>query len=119
MNEELLDLLVVEYLTQRVIFFIERFGYHNLDIVESSDGAINYLDENLYDYIFIGGELGEKDDSGVNVAKYLVDHQGNPNMFANIIIHSWCVAAASKMIKLLPHAHYLPFNEKQLSTLQI
>jgi len=116
---DLLDLLIVEYLTQRVIFFIERFGYHHLDIVESADGAKNYVDDNLYDYIFLGGDLGDENGSGTDVAEYLTSNQGNPNLFTNIIIHSWCVSEASKMVKLLPHAKYLPYNERQLSTLSI
>ena len=116
---EMLDLLIVEYLTQRVIFFIERFGHHHLDIIESSDGAINYLDDNLYNYIFLGGELGDENGSGVEVAKYLVDNGGNPNTFADIIIHCWNVSEANQMVRLLPHATYLPYNEKQLSVLEI
>ena len=117
---DLLDLLIVEYLTQRVIFFIERFGYHHLDIIESAAGAIDYLNDNLYDYIFLGGELGDEENgSGVDVAQYLADNEGNPNLFANIVIHSWNVAEASKMVTLIPHAHYLPYNEKQLSVLNI
>ena len=85
-DDNVLDLLIVEYLTQRVLFFIERFGHHHLDIIESSDGAIDYLDDNLYNYIFLGGDLGEDNGSGVDVAEYLVDNERNPNTFANIII---------------------------------
>jgi len=116
---ELQDILVVEYLTQRVIFFIERFGYHNLDIIETSRGGISYLKDNLYDYIFLGGKLGKEGDSGCEVAYFLNDEQGNPNVMANIIIHSWNLMEVDKMIQLLPQAKYLPFNEKQLSALSI
>lgn len=116
---ELQDILVVEYLTQRVIFFIERFGYHNLNIIETSKGGISYLKDNLYDYIFLGGELGKEGGSGCDVAYFLNDDQGNPNVESHIIIHSWNLMEVDKMIQLLPQAKYLPFNEKQLSTLSI
>ena len=115
----LLDLLIIEHLTQRVVFFIERFGYHNLDIIETADGGIEYIKENLYDYIFLGGDLGKHAGSGCDIASYLDDHKSNPNTAANIIIHSWNLMAADKMISLLPQAKYLPFNEKQFSTLEI
>ncbi len=116
---EPLDLLVVEHLTPRVIFFIERFGYHNLDIIETSKGGIDYLKENLYDYIFLGGNLGKDGGSGCDIAYYLDDEKSNPNTASVIIIHSWDLMAADKMIHLLPQAKYLPFDEKQLSTLSI
>jgi len=116
---ELLDLLIVEHLTQRVIFFIERFGYHHLDIIENVNDAISYLNDNLYDYIFLGGDLGKESGSCVDVAKYLVYNEANPNLLTNIIIHSWSVADANQMVRLLPHAQYLPYNEKQLSVLEI
>jgi len=115
----LLDLLVVEYITQRIIFFIERFGYHNLNIIETSEGGIEYLKENLYDYIFLGGELGKNAGSGCDIAYYLDDEKSNPNTASNIIIHSWNLMEVDKMIQLLPQAKYLPFSEKQLSTLVI
>lgn len=116
---ELLDLLVVEYLTQRVIFFIERFGYHNLNIIETSKGGIEYLKENLYDYIFLGGELGEDHGSGSDIAYYLDEEKSNPNTASKIIIHSWNLMEVDKMIHLLPQAKYVPFDEKKLSTLAI
>lgn len=115
----LLDILIVEYLTQRIIFFIERFGYHNLNIIETSEGGIDYLKENLYDYIFLGGELGKEAGSGCDIAFYLDDDKSNPNTDANIIIHSWDLMKVDKMIQLLSQAKYLPFSEKQLSSLEI
>jgi len=115
----MLDLLVVEHLTQRIIFFIERFGYHNLNIIETSKGGISYLKENLYDYIFLGGELGDEGGSGCEIAEYLNEEQGNPNTESNIIIHSWNLMVADKMMHLLPQAAYLPFDEKRLSVLAI
>ena len=113
------DILIVEYLTKRIVFFIERFGYHHLDIIETAKGGISYLKNNLYDYIFLGGELGEDGGSGCDVATYLNNNQHNPNLESTIIIHSWNLLEVDRMIQLLPQAKYLPFNEKQLSALSI
>jgi hypothetical protein len=115
----MLDILVVEHLTKRIVFFIERFGYHHLDLIETSEGGISYLEKNLYDYIFLGGELGKEAGSGCDIARYLDDNKSNPNTAATIIIHSWNLMVVDKMISLLPQADYLPFSEKQLSTLAI
>ena len=84
----ILDILIVEHLTNRVMFFIERFGYHNLSIIETAKGGISYIREDLYDYIFLGGYLGGNNGSGGDVASYLHEEQSNSNNESNIIIHS-------------------------------
>ena len=112
---DILDILIVEHLTNRVIFFIERFGYHHLDIIENSKDAIIYLVNNLYDYIFLGGELGKNDGYGFDIASFLAENSGNPNCNSELIIHTWNIVEADMMIKLLPQAKYLPFDESQYS----
>ncbi len=116
---EKLDVLVVEYITPRVLFFIERFGHHKLDIADNIKLAIDYLENEIYDYVFIGGELGQGNGSGVDVAEFLVNNPANPNNYANIIIHSWNPVEALQMVNLLPKAKYEPFSEKTLSVLDI
>lgn len=111
------NILVVDYLTERVIFFIERFGHQNLDITENSNDAVRYMIDNFYDYLFLGGELGQYGGDCCDVAEFLVHHKDNPNYDSIIIIHSWDIASAGKMIKLLPEAKYFPFSESRFSTL--
>jgi len=111
----ILDILIVEYLTNRIIFFIERFGYHHLDIIENSKDAVIYLNDSLYDYIFLGGELGKDAGCGSDIAFFLAANSENPNYGAELIIHTWDILEAGAMIKLLPQAKYLPFNESQYS----
>lgn len=111
------NILVVDYLTDRVVFFIERFGHQNLDITESSSDAVRYIIENLYDYLFLGGELGKYGGTCVDVASFLNYHTENPNHHSHIVIHSLDIMSAGEMIKLLPEAEYIPFNESQFSTL--
>jgi len=111
------NILVVDYITDRVIFFIERFGHQNLDITENSNDAVRYMIENFYDYLFLAGELGKYGGNCIDVAEFLVGHKGNPNYDSIIIIHSQELASATKLVKLLPEAKYFPFSEGQFSTL--
>jgi len=111
------NILVVDYLTDRVIFFIERFGHQNLDITENSNDAVRYMIENFYDYLFLAGELGSYGGNCIDIAEFLVDHRDNPNYGSIIVIHSWDIASVDKMIKLLPEAKYFPFSESKFSSL--
>lgn len=110
------NILVVDHLTERVIFFIERFGHQNLDITESSNDAVRYMIENFYDYLFLAGELGKYGGNCIDVAEFLIDHEDNPNHGSNIVIHSCDLASVVELIKLLPEAKYMPFSEGQFST---
>ena len=111
------NILVVDYITDRVIFFIERFGHQNLDITENSNDAVRYMIENFYDYLFLAGELGKYGGNCIDVAEFLVGHKDNPNYDSIIIIHSQDLASVGKMVRLLPEAKYYPFSEGRFSTL--
>ena len=111
------NILLVDYLTDRVVFFIERFGHQNLDITENSSDAVRYMIDNIYDYMFLGGELGKYGGNCCDVAEFLVEHAENPNNESLIVIHSWDVASAGRMIKLLPSAIYSPFEEYKFSAM--
>ena len=111
------NILVIDNLTARVIFFIERFGHQNLDITENSSDAVRYMIDNLYDYLFLGGSLGPYGGDCCDVAEFLVSHKDNPNYNSMIIIYSWDIASVDKMIKLLPEAKYFPFSESRFSTI--
>lgn len=111
------NILVVDYISDRVIFFIERFGHQNLDITETSSDAVRYIIENFYDYLFLAGELGKYGGNCIDVASFLNAHTDNPNYNSFIVIHSWDISSVGEMIRLLPEAKYVPFNENQFSTL--
>ena len=119
MEKERLNILLVEYLTKRIIFFIERFGYHRLDIAESSMEAMFYLKEKPYNYIFLGGELGKYGGSCYEVVQFLVSNNNNFNMQSNIILHSWNAFEVDRILKLLPQIEYLPYDEVDFSVLDI
>ena len=113
------NLLIVDYITDRVIFFIEKFGHHNLDITENSSDAVRYLIENIYDFLFLGGELGKYGGNCIDIAEFLCDNEDNPNNDSVIIIHSWDLSSVDRMVRLLPNAKYFPFSEVGFSTLNI
>lgn len=113
------DILVVEHIDDRIRFFIERFGHHQLDVIENTKDAIKYLSDNLYDYIFLGGNLGKDNGSCSDLAEFLADNSDNFNWNSSIIIHTWDFVEVDKMMSLLPQAKYLPYNEQELSTLNI
>ena len=112
----MLDILIVDYLTDRITFFIERFGHHHLHIIENTEDAIAYLNDNLYDCIFLGGDLGKHGGYTSTIAEFLSQNPNNPNCNAEIIIHTWHAVEAEDMIGLLPQAKYVPFSEARFST---
>lgn len=111
-----MKILLVEYLTERIVFFIERFGKHRLNIAESSEDAIFYLKESVYDYIFLGGNLSQENDNCFKVAEFLAGDDNSLNIHPNIIMHSWNAFEVEKMLDLLPNAMYLPYDEYKFST---
>lgn len=111
------NILVVEYLPERVFFFIERFGNQNLDITESSNDGVRYLIDNIYDCMFLGGELGKYGGSCFDIAEFLYSHYDNPNNNSLIVLHSWNLSEVESILKLLPTAKYLPYNEASLCTM--
>lgn len=113
-----MNLLLVDYLSDRVMFFIERFGHHQLDISETSDGAIQRLQNQLYNIIFLGGELGGGG-HGSDVAEWIAEHPENENYDAAIFIHTWNTIEVEVSMKALPHANFIPFDETIYSTLDI
>jgi hypothetical protein len=89
------------------------FGYHHLDIIENFEDAVDYLSNNLYDFIFLGGKYCSE------IAKFLADNTDNSNYASSIIIHTWDLVNAEKAVYLLPQAVCLPFDEQQFSTFDI
>lgn len=113
-----MNLLLIDYLKDRVMFFIERFGHHNVDIAETSIGAIQKLHNKKYDIIFIGGELGGGG-HGSDVSEWLSENSDNINFTSSVIVHTWNSVEADVSMKALPHAVFIPFDEAIYSTLDI
>ena len=114
-----MKILVLEDDTYRATFFIERFCDYDVSITERADMAIEYLENNVFDYIFLDHDLGENNGCGADVAAYLSNNSDNSNNDAVIIIHSWNMPAARAMKSKLPQAIVAPFNSNIFLSLDI
>jgi hypothetical protein len=110
-------LLFIESLSDRLFFFIEFFNEHDVTITESSKGAINCLKSNIYDIIFLGGDLGNG--YGSDVAEWLSNNKDNENNNSIIVIHTWHSVEIDFIREYLPQALIMPFNESIYSTIDI
>ena len=108
-----MNILVLEDSTNRINYFIERFSDHNLVITENAYEAINYLNEQVFDYIFLDHDLGPNNGCGADVAAYLCDNIDNENNDAMVVIHSWNTPAAMSMKNELPNSKFLPFGSSE------
>lgn len=106
-------ILILEDEGFRVRAFIERFHSHDLKITENAYDAIDYLESEIFDMIFLDHDLGEGNGTGSTVSSYLRDNPGNENNEASIIIHSWNIAASKAMKFDLPKAIVVPFNTQR------
>lgn len=108
-----MNILVLEDSVSRIKYFIERFSDHNLVVTENADDAINYLSEQVFDYIFLDHDLGDENGCGADVAAYLCDNIDNENNDAMVVIHSWNTPAAMSMKSELPNSKILPFGSTE------
>ncbi len=111
-----MKILVLEDDGFRVKFFLEKFGEHNITITENAYDAIGYLEDTVFDCIFLDHDLGEDNGCGLDVANYLFDNPWNLNNRANIIIHSWNRPATKNMLSKISQATHVPFNAVVFST---
>ena len=112
-------ILILEDDGSRVRFFIERFGQHELKITENAYAAIGYLEECIFDYIFLDNDLGDGNGEGVDVAKFLHSVPDNSNNRAIVIIHSWNIPATKVIKNNLPNAVAAPFNTDNFLSLEL
>ena len=105
-----MKLLVLEDDSYRVTAFIEKFCNYDLYITENADRAVEYLEADVFDYIFLDHDLGENNGCGADVAAYLANNPDNENNDSNIIIHSWNLPAVAAMQSKLPQAIFIPFG---------
>lgn len=113
-----MKVLILEDSTERVKYFIERYSDHELTITENAKDAIVYLNEDVYDYIFLDHDLGPNNGSGADVASYIGSGL-TANNDAHVIIHSWNTPAAATMLRLCPGAFVLPFGTDSFNGLEI
>jgi len=114
-----MKIFVLEDDSYRINFFIEKFYDCDLIVTENAYSAIEYLRDDMFDYVFLDHDLGEANGCGLDVAEYLANNPNNDNNYVNIIVHSWNVPAAKKMLTLLPnHSKHIPFDVVVLSEIE-
>ncbi len=110
---------VLEDDSYRANFFLDKFCDYDVVITENAQAAINYLENEAFEYLFLDHDLGEGNGCGLDVAEYLFSNPNNDNNDASIVVHSWNVPAAMKMMSLLPdHTKHIPFDVVVLSEIE-
>lgn len=114
-----MNILLVDSMSERAIFFIEKFADHHVDIADSLEVALDFLTSKVYRYIFIGGELGRTQTRGSDVAQFLAENPSNPNNESYIVAHSWDMFEVEEVRRFLPHIRCVPFDEVVYGSLEI
>jgi len=107
----IVKILILEDSSSRVDHFMEKFSDHDLTITENALDAVVYLEEEVFDCIFLDHDLGTENGCGADVAAFLASG-ATPNIDATIIIHSWNTVAANSMRSILPNALFIPFGSE-------
>ena len=112
-------IFVLEDDSYRVNFFLDKFCDYDVIVTENAQAAIDYLKNEVFDYLFLDHDLGKENGCGLDVAIYLADNLWNENNRAAIFIHSWNRPAAENMIGVLPQANHIPFDVVFYSGLEL
>ncbi len=111
-----MKILILEDSTLRIEIFKKQLGKkHDLyiyDYVEDAKKAIDhsgpfdriYLDHDLDQRVFVDSD---EDNTGYQLAKYIADK----NIDAEIILHTLNPHGAHRMLKVLPNAQQITFDE--------
>ena len=92
--------------------FIKKLIGHHLDYTANAQEAIEYIKQNTYDIIYLDHDLGGKqmewdeDNCGMNVADFIAQHPLPET--TKVVIHSFNVAAAQRMLRTIPGSIYIP-----------
>ena len=113
-----MKILILEDDTARLTYFNEKFYKHELTMTENANSAIEYLEEQEFDCIFLDHDLGEGNGFGADVASYLNENPDNPNNQAIIVIHAWNIPGAKAMQAKLPEAHIMPFGSDDFFSIE-
>ncbi len=109
-----LSILVVEDDGKRINTFIEFLGHHNLVITNNKYDAIEFLQNQMFDIIYLDNNLGEDNGTGRDVAKFIVDLNYQPE----VIFHSWNIFEFEKIQALIPAVINKPYNSEEFYSLE-
>ncbi len=109
-----LSILVVEDDGKRINTFIEFLGHHNLIITDNKYDAIEYLQNHMFDIIYLDDGLGDNNGTGRDVVKFIIDLNYQPE----VIFHSWNIFELEKIQDLLPRVISKPYNSEEFYSLE-
>jgi DNA-binding response OmpR family regulator len=102
--------LVVEDDGKRITTFIEYFGVHFLSIIESAAIAKKYLAAEEFDFVFLDGDLGEYNGTGLDVAKFI---KKELTYMPQVIVHTWDKDVGKEVLKLIPTAKLIAYGSEE------
>lgn len=114
-----MKILVLEDSVHRSRCFIEKYGNHDLTVIENAYTAIDFLHESVFNYIFLDNDLGTDNGEGLDVARFLYNNSNNPNNNSTIFIHSWNSVAVKRMMGYLPGAYIVLFGSSDFYNLNL
>jgi CheY-like chemotaxis protein len=94
-----MKVMVLEDNLDRIKFFIEVLGKYKLKIVDNVDEAIELLDNEAFDMIFLDNEV--VGGCGADVAVYMANKPDNLNNDATIVVHCLDDQAQAAMVQKL------------------
>jgi two-component SAPR family response regulator len=103
-----MKILIAESNIVRIKTFIEILGNHNLTIVDKVEEAVDHLENEVFDMIFLGNKLN--DGYGADIAARLGGDPENINNESFIIAHTWDESAVEAIKTKLPYSEISPFG---------
>jgi len=104
-----MKILVVENNSSKIKTFINTIGHHNLTVVDNENDAVDCLEQNDFDIIFLDNDLGDGG-FGANVASYLFNNRSNANNESLIVLHSYKISDSIVISKLLSNTIIAPLD---------
>ena len=108
-----MNILILEDDQTRIVKFKKKYMQHTLTFVEHAKDAIEALQNNMYNAIFLDHDLGgtqmnfDPEDCGTQVAEYIAANKIQEK--TTIIIHSFNQPASLRMLALIgENCQYVP-----------
>jgi len=117
-NADKLKILILEDMVNRLAFFKEKLGKHDVyyfDQANDATEALRLINDKPWDIVFLDHDLEGRifvpssyHNTGYTVAKFIAD---NPDIeIGQVIIHSMNPIGSKNMKTVLPRADVIPYN---------
>ena len=109
-----MKIFILEDDPNRMVKFMKELTGHRVDHAETVDIGFAMIKADKYDLLFLDHDLGgaqmvdsSEENTGYELAKLITSSTSNKE--TPCIIHSCNPVGADNMVKVLPHAHRIPF----------